>query len=138
MFFAAQSVTAKTNWTDWTKLDRSDFPTRVKAIYFPNGKLTMDADHWITWQKWTVFFGAAAPLPQIDIEWPNDAIIARVKIEVPLRCKHPAVGESDCTMYLYRFYTSGAPPVNQCRVVTMTSPSYKFTIDCPTYLMLGD
>ncbi|MFC5320360.1 hypothetical protein [Bradyrhizobium oligotrophicum] len=135
---ATPAITAETNWKDWTKLGRGDFPVRIRAIHFPSRNSTMDADRAIAWGRWTVSFGTDLPLLQYESDvWPDDEVFARQTIEIPLQCNHPAVGESECTMYLYHFWIRDAAPLNQCRIEP-ANRTYKFNIDCPTRLLLDE
>jgi hypothetical protein len=138
IFFAVQPVTAQTNWRDWTTLNEVNFPTRVKAIYFPNSKLTMDADRWIKWGSWTVSFGAVAPIARYKRLSSLAAPYFQSRIDIALRCKNPVDGSYDCTMLLVHMINSDQEVSDYCAVETKGTASFQFAIDCPSHLLLED
>lgn len=101
-----------------------EIPARVKAIVgLPP---TMDASNCVTWGRWEVCFGGQLPIARMIRP---DPPVGPFLLIGPLRCRNPAVGETQCAMVFMTPWVANDPDFrrrnphwrsNACRIVGWT------------------
>lgn len=128
-------------------LSPPEIPARVKAIVgLPP---TMDAQSCVTWGRWEVCFGSQLPIARMRV-FDLPEIGPRLFI-APLRCRNPAVGETECAMEFMTPWVANDPDFrrrnphwrsNACWILGWTQSKgfggepQSFTIQCPSGLVL--
>jgi hypothetical protein len=124
-----QHVLAQT--PKWTKLTRTDFPTRVRGIIFANGN-TLDVTSSVRYGQWSVQFGSQQPIAEggecsAPLSGEGDGSCPGFSIK-PLLCTNPVVGESPCRMDVAWFRKSRT---SHCRIYIGEQGERWEVIKCP-------